>query len=75
MNMSENDKNVPLIVCDFHMKIAKKYPYTPVEDNWISRTFSLMPHGFPFQIISLHLDFPVYILATDLDFQYKLSMA
>ena len=54
---------------------CKKYTYTPVEDNWRSRTFSLMPHGFPFQITPLHLDFPLYILATDLDFQYKLSMA
>ena len=58
-----------------HWAIAKNIRTPLVEDNWISRTFCLMPHGFPFQITLLHLDFPVSILATDLDSQYKLSMA
>ena len=60
-----------------YLAIAKniRTPLTPVEDNWICRTFAQMPHGFPFQITSLHLDFQVYLLATGLDFQYKLSTA
>ena len=41
----------------------RKDPHTPRGGQLDFQNISLMPHGFPFQITWLHLDFQVYILA------------